>query len=82
MLVFIWLHLGRGVLDTDLYLPQLRIPMSQTSGRPQPRTWKAPPTQNAHYSLIDKRIKRRTRGKSDSEGEDYGSEADRDARLA
>lgn len=73
---------GRGVLDTDLYLPQLRIPGSRSFTRVKQRIWRRTASNTDFIPPPATRMKRRASGMSDSEGEEYISEADRDARLA
>ncbi|GJE95456.1 hypothetical protein PsYK624_116400 [Phanerochaete sordida] len=73
---------GRGILDTDLYLPQLRIPSSTPAARARQRPWRRATGPANFVASSAPRAKARLRGVSDSEGEEGISEADRDARLA
>ena len=73
--------LGRGLLDTQFYLPQVRIPKPyrpQSTAEPQERE----PRANAEYMPSPLPLPRYLANYSESDSEDYISEADRDARLA
>ena len=69
---------GRGIVESALYLPQLRIPAvsGSTPARP-PRTREQNPE-----VILRRRFAENFGRRSDSEGEENISEADRDARLA
>ena len=69
---------GRGYLDTEFYLPQIRIPQARTSASSSVTRKDSPrPTK-----LYTHRAVYRVKTQSDSEGEGLVSDADRDARLA
>lgn len=73
---------GRGMLDTELYLPQLRIPTSQINRQSQSRIVNTALARTHQQPAANKHFMHRVLGRSDSEGEENISEADRDARLA
>ncbi|PCH43678.1 hypothetical protein WOLCODRAFT_122406 [Wolfiporia cocos MD-104 SS10] len=70
---------GRGILDNDMYLPQLRIPR-----RKQPKR----PTQPTPTARLDEGLPPRSQlplstvNQSESDGDEGITDADRDARLA
>lgn len=79
-LAVIYIHdvVGRGLLDTNHYLPQIRIPGPVGSRG----TTKSLPSKATVYASSPAAIPRHLAHQPESDGDEYVSEADRDARLA
>ncbi|KAI0093075.1 hypothetical protein BDY19DRAFT_882324 [Irpex rosettiformis] len=87
--MFSWIHeqflilsLGRGLLDTQFYLPQVRIPKPYDSSSMIEQNKRQSRVVNPEYVPSPLALPHYLANHSESEGEDYVSEADRDARLA
>ena len=70
---------GRGMLDTEFYLPQLRIPKYSSPAYARPFVHRRNTGDTTGHSPNRARP---LKLQPESEGEDWISEADRDARLA
>ncbi|KAI0699566.1 hypothetical protein BC835DRAFT_1412549 [Cytidiella melzeri] len=78
-LPFDTLATGRGLLDTDFFLPQVRIPrLSNTLDQPKQDSRVV----NSEHAPSPLALPRHLASYADSDGDDYESEADRDARIA
>ncbi|KAI0342100.1 hypothetical protein BDW22DRAFT_1358216 [Trametopsis cervina] len=73
---------GRGLLDTDFYLPQIRIPKAHSRSSIVDHDIRDVRVPNGGYVPSPLALPRHLVSYSDSDGEEYVSEADRDARIA
>ena len=70
------------MLDTEFYLPQVRIPKPHKKTATARTKKPEPKAANPEYTPSPLALPRHLVNYSESDGEDYVSEADRDARLA
>lgn len=73
------MHLGRGIVDSDVYLPQLRVPHRRMQGRSR----LGPSLQSAtNIGMQRFQPTAPSNHPSESEGDDGYSEVARNARVA